>query len=452
MSEILLVQPPTPTPSKLHTKDSTLSAPPIALGYLASVLIEAGYDVDIVDMEILDIGGDEIGQRIFTEKPRLVGLSTTTLTYKNALRVAAIIKNQNQDIVTVLGGPHVTFTAEDALSNPQVDFVIRGEAEQSLLALVRFVLEGYGNLANVGGLSYLNPDCKIVHNSRRGLINNLDSPPFPARHLLPLHLYSAPGLVITGRGCEGRCIFCAARGISGGRYRFRSVDNVIKEIETIILLLGLHFFFFGDDTFTAEAKRTRALCQALQKRDFNIDWICETRADTVDRATLQAMADAGCKIVQFGAESGSQKILDMIKKNITIANLREVVQTALNVGLSPTCSFMIPHPADNWDTIEETKSLICELQSMGVRIAVALTTPFPGTYLANHLSDLGMKLICDDTDEYNFSTPVIETETFDAWDIREIYMDMVLLCLNNHKSSFRYTAPVNKKNISESKS
>ncbi len=91
---------------------------------------------------------------------------------------------------------------------------------------------------------------------------------------------------------------------------------------------------------------------------------------------------------------------------------------------------MVPHPADTWETIEETKALIYELQDMGVRMAVSLTTPFPGTYLANHLSDLGLTRICDDTDQYNFATPVIETKEFDVWDIRDIYMDMVLLCLN----------------------
>lgn len=440
MSEILLIQPPTPTPNRVHTKDSTLSAPPIALGYLASLLIESGYDVDIVDMEILDMGGEEIFQLIAKERPRLVGLSTTTLTYKNALRVAAIVKELNQETVTVLGGPHVTFTAEEALSYPQIDFVIRGEGEKSLLALTRFALEGYGNVTDVGGLSFTNTDSKVVHNPRQGFICYLDSLPFPTRHLFPLHLYSAPGLIITGRGCEGRCIFCAARGISGGRYRFRSVDNVIKEIEVMVSLLGFKFFFFGDDTFTADAKRTRAFCQALQKSDFKINWICETRADTVDRATLQAMVDAGCKIVQFGVESGSQKVLDMINKGIKIANLRKAVKTALDVGLSPTCSFMIPHPNDNWETIKETKALMKELQSTGVRMAVALTTPFPGTYLANHLADFGMKIVCDDTDKYNFSTPILETKTFDTWDIREIYFDMVMLCLHNPKPSLRPTS------------
>ncbi|MCX9073377.1 MAG: radical SAM protein [Candidatus Methanoperedens sp.] len=158
----------------------------------------------------------------------------------------------------------------------------------------------------------------------------------------------------------------------------------------------------------------------------------------MDRATLQAMADAGCKVVQFGAESGSQKILDSINKGITVAKLREAVRTALEAGLSPTCSFMVPHPEDTWETVEETKALIRELKSMGARTAVSLTTPFPGTYLASHLSDLGMTLISDDTDQYNFATPVIETSNFDVWDIREIYMDMVLLCLEGSEGSGRH--------------
>jgi anaerobic magnesium-protoporphyrin IX monomethyl ester cyclase len=433
MSEILLIQPPSPTPNKAHTKGNSLSAPPIALGYLASVLLEAGYTVQIVDMEIQDMGSEEIQKILVAEKPHLVALSTTTLTYKNALRVAAIVKEINSNTVTVLGGPHVTFTAEDALSHSEVDFVIRGEGELPLLELSRFVLEGQGSPSKIKGLSARKSNGGLFHNPRPPFICDLDILPFPARYLLPLHLYSVPGLIITGRGCEGRCKFCAARGVSGGRYRMRSVDNVIREIETMISALGLTFFFFGDDTFTVIPERTQDFCRTLQKRNLNISWMCETRVDKVDQITLQAMAKAGCKILQFGAESGSQKILDSIGKGITLEQLRWAVQTSLECGMLPTCSFMVPHPDDTWETVEETKAFIQELQALGVRTAISLTTPFPGTYLATHLEDLGLTLICDDTDKYNFSNPVIETKAFNVWEIREMYMDMVLLCLNDNR-------------------
>ena len=429
MNDIILIQPPSPTPNRAHIKNSILSAPPIALGYLASILIGAGYTVKIIDMEILGMDAKEIYRQLVSEKPRLIGISTTTLTYKNALRIASIAKEIDDKIVTILGGPHVTFITDQALTHPQVDFVIRGEGELTLLELVRFILDGYGDPKNIKGVSTRNSNGKVFHNPRRPYIYNLDVLPFPAWHLFPMHLYSTPGLVITGRGCEGRCIFCAARGIAGGRYRMRSLDNVIREIETMKSMLGLHYFFFGDDTFTILPKRTQSFCRALQERDLQITWMCETRADKVDHTTLQLMADAGCKIVQFGAESGSQKILNSINKGISVAELRYAIQTALDVGLSVTCSFMTPHPKDTWETIQETNELISELIDMGCRTAVSLTTPFPGTYLATHLSDLGLTLINDDTDQYDFATPVIETELFDVWDIREIYMDMVLLCL-----------------------
>ncbi|MCX9073376.1 MAG: cobalamin-dependent protein [Candidatus Methanoperedens sp.] len=226
MTEVLLIQPPSPTPNKLHVKESLLSAPPIALGYLASIMIGEGYSVEIVDMEILEMGAAGIRSRLEEEKPGLVGISTTTLTYRNALRIAAIVKEVNPMTVTLLGGPHATFAADDALSHPQVDFVIRGEGELVLLELARCVLEEKGDPSNIRGLSMRKPDGKVVHNPRRPFLHDLDTLPFPAWHLLPLHLYSAPGLIITGRGCEGSCIFCAARGIAGGRYRMRSVDNV----------------------------------------------------------------------------------------------------------------------------------------------------------------------------------------------------------------------------------
>jgi len=432
MKEVLLIQPPIPTPNKQYTKSSTLSTPPIALGYLASILIGEGYTVDILDMEILDIKASKLRKILVENSPKLVGISTTTLTYKNALRVAEIVKDINFKTKTILGGSHATFRAEDALLNPYVDYVIRGEGELSFLELARFVLEKYGDLCNIKGISTRKSDGNFFHNPRCPYIQDLNIIPFPAWYLLPLHLYSAPGLIITGRGCEGRCIFCAARGIAGGRYRLRSIDNVLSEIETMVSSLGLRFFFFADDTFTTFPERTQAFCRALQQRDLHINWMCETRADSVNRTTLQTMVDAGCKLVQFGAESGSQKILDLINKNISVSQLRNAVQTALNVGLSPSCSFMFPHPTDTVETVRETKNFMLELQSMGVKNAVSLTTPFPGTYLSTHLADLGLTLICDDTDQYDFATPVIETKFFNVWDIRNIYFEMMLICLEGN--------------------
>lgn len=430
MSEVLLIQPPSPTPDRAHTRDSTLSAPPIALGYLASVLMVGGFDVEVVDMEICGLGAAEIEKRLGEAGPGLVGLSTTTLTYKNALRIAKIGKSVDPDMRIVLGGPHVTFTAENALEHEWVDFVIRGEGELPLLALARAVLARDGRLANVPGLSFRDQEHRLVHVPRAPLIQELDSLPLPARHLLPLHLYSAPGTVITGRGCRGRCIFCAARAMAGGRYRLRSIASVLDEVELLVSTFGLRFFFFADDTFTALPRRTRDFCRALRARKIDCAWMCETRADAVDRRTLGEMAGAGCKLVQFGAESGSQRVLDSVRKGITVEKLRQAVATSVEEGMQPTCSFMFPHLADTRETVAETMELMRDLREMGARMAVSLTTPFPGTCLSAHwLSRDGFELIGHDTDCYNFATPVITTPSFDEWEIREIYMDMVLLCL-----------------------
>ena len=333
LMDVMLIQPPTPCPNSPHSSDSTLSTPPISLGYIASMLIKAGFSVDIVDMEISGMRGKDILKTIEEYAPRMVGISTTTLTFKNALRVAAIAKTINPEISTVLGGPHVTFMADEALSHPQVDYVVRGEGELTLTELAGHVLNGSGDRSNIRGLSMHNHTGGVIHNIERSLIRDLDMLPFPARHLLPLHLYSAPGLIMTGRGCDGRCIFCAARGISGNRYRLRSVKNVISEIEKISTLLGLKLLFFGDDTFTAMPERTRELCRELINKGLQMNWMCETRADRIDRETLKLMADAGCAVAQFGAESGSQSILNSVRKGITIKALLEAVKTAQDVGI-----------------------------------------------------------------------------------------------------------------------
>ncbi|NOQ22660.1 MAG: radical SAM protein [Candidatus Aegiribacteria sp.] len=429
MTDVLFIQPPIPSPSRLYAKDHVMTAPPIALGYLASSIIRRGYDADIIDLEVQDMNVQELREVVIACDPGLLGLSTTTLTYKNALRLASMLREAVPDAKIVLGGSHVTFHDREALENEQVDYVLRGEAEGSIASLADYVLQSHGSLRDIQGLCFRKADGSVQRNPRSNLLDQLDSLPYPARHLLPLHMYSAPGLIITGRGCQGRCIFCAAKGIAGSRYRLRSPSDVVEEVESMRSAFGLNYFYFGDDTFTAVPARTREICSELIRRDLNIHWMCETRVDTVDKETLQAMRDAGCKIVQFGAESGSQKILDSIRKGIKLDNLRRMLDAALEIGLLPTCSFMLPHPRDTWETLEETKDFVSELHGKGVRTAVSVTTPFPGTYLSRHLNSLGLRLINEDTDQYDFSTPVIETTNFDQWDIREIYMDMVLLSL-----------------------
>jgi len=429
MTDILLVQPPSPDPMREHVQN-TISCPPLGLGYIASVLIICGFDLEIIDADILHIDAERLRSEIQRHDPKIVGISASTQTYKNALKVARISKETNPEIKTVLGGPHVTFTFEECLSHPQVDIVVRNEGELTMLELCRLVLKkSIGRLEGIKGITY-RENGKVISNLARPLIHDLDALPFPAKHLLPLHLYKIPGNIITGRGCPGKCIFCAAAAMSGGAYRFRSAENVIAEMKTTIELFGIKFFFIVDDTFTVLPERTKVICHGLRKLSAelgsDIQWACESRVDTVSKGLLMEMAQAGCTGIQYGVESGSQRILNSIRKAITIEQIENAVRWASEAGIGPVCSFMVPHPQDSRETINETKKLLMKLRRMGALTVVGVTTPFPGTYLYTHSADLGITLISNDTDEHNLVTPVITTENLTVDEIREAYVDLTL--------------------------
>ncbi|MGC8961729.1 MAG: B12-binding domain-containing radical SAM protein, partial [Candidatus Bathyarchaeia archaeon] len=412
---------PLPPPMDAYVRDVVL-CPPLGLGYIASTLIADGFEVRIVDAAIENLALKDIQGIIRRENPQLLGVSAATYTYKNALKIARAGKEVDGSIFTVLGGPHVTFRADDALREDAVDGVVRGEAEYTLLDLVRVLVRG-GKLSRIAGFSFKLPGGRRIHNIDRPLIRDLDSLPFPARESLPLNLYRIPGSIITSRGCPYNCIFCAAKALSGGTYRVRSPENVVAEVKDMLKIISPEFLFIADDTFTVFHDRTKKIAERF--KEIGLRWVCESRVNTVDREVIDVLAESGCFSIQFGVESGSQKILDSIGKGITIEQVRKVVKWCLEAGIQPVCSFMVPHPEDTWETVEETERFMEELRRLGVQLFVSLTTPFPGTALYEKASEFGLRFLTDDTDNFNLASTVIETKNFTAEDIEKIFSRFV---------------------------
>jgi anaerobic magnesium-protoporphyrin IX monomethyl ester cyclase len=415
MVDVLLVQPPLPPPMNAYVNDVVLT-PPLGLCYIASCLRKE-FEVEILDSAILNLTFHEIKDKVRKAAPKVVGISTSTHTYKNALSIAEIAKKTTGSY-TVLGGPHVTFTAKEALKHPEVDFVIRNEGEITMLELCRALLKNEGSIEAVKGVSYRRNGVPF-DNPPQPLIYELDALPFPARELTPLHLYKIPASIVTSRGCPSSCIFCAAKAMSGGAYRVRSPVNVIEEVKQIYEKINPPFLFVADDTFTVFEERTKQICVGL--RDLGVRWVCESRVNTVNRRLISLMSQSGCFAIQFGVESGSQKILDSIKKGITLNQVKKVVQWCVDEGVQPVCSFMVPHPEDDWNTIMETEGLMKELKKMGAQLYVSLTTPFPGTTLYSNAEKFGIEFLTEDTDEYNLATPVIRTRHLSAEDVERAF-------------------------------
>lgn len=411
--------------NRLVAKPSAI--PPLGLGYLAAVLLKDGFAVDLVDMDVEDMGEQELARLLDLRRPAVLGISATTLTVKNAIRVAKVAKARSPKTIIAIGGPHTTVRPLDALRHPHVDVVVRGEGEETFLDLCREVRAGGSLPAQIPGTLW-REDGGCREPAPRARIRDLDSLPFPARHLMPLDRYNIPGTVLTSRGCPFACGFCAGPLVLGRRYTARRAERVVEEVQTLVDLFGLTSFYFVDDTMTASTPRLLRICAGLRRLrvpsrlNHRLKWTCESRADTAAPESLAAMAEAGCTTLQFGMESGSQELLDQLGKKVTLRQIENAVSWSRAAGISPVLSMVFPHPAETDRTFRQTVSFIQRLYDLGAeKVIPALLTPFPGTRFYEDRARLGLRVLTTDTDEYNLGTTVVTTEHFDVGKIANGY-------------------------------
>lgn len=292
MMHVTLVNPPYPIGAHQHQPFI-----PLGLAYLAAVLEKNQYEVDVLDCQALKLSYEEIKSEISKRQPNIVGITSTTLTYKSALRIAKIAKEVSPDCLTILGGCHATFWDDKALQECQyLDVVVRKEGENTLIEIAQSF--GAGKVLH----NILGTTCRkgqeIVRNPDRPYIENLDDLPFPAHHLWPIERLRKYGKtifpVMTSRGCVYWCDFCTAVRMFGRKYRMRSPKNVVDELEFLHSNHDAEQFTFYDDAFTVNQPRTEEICQEIRNRKLRIAWDCETRVDMVTKELLQKMKDAGC--------------------------------------------------------------------------------------------------------------------------------------------------------------
>jgi len=432
---ILLLQAPVPGSQNRIVVKSTAIAP-LGLGYLGSVLVENGFEVRIVDMDVENVNVDQLEDMLSSFCPSVVGISTTTLTYKNSLRVAKTVKRVIPECLVCLGGPHVSVSYKEALGYPFVDVVVRGEGEEAFLELCLDVANGKELPRALPGTSWRTEDGVAVFPSRPR-IENLDRLPFPARHLMPLHCYNIPGTIVTSRGCPFACGFCAGPMVLGRKYVARSAQNVVKEVQICVDLFHLTSFYFVDDTMTHNTKRLLAISDGLSHVKIpsslgrKLKWTCESRADVVSLEILQAMKAGGCTTIQFGMESGSQELLDQLGKKVTLEQIKQAVIWSREAGISPVLSMVFPHPNETEKTFKETVDFVRVLYDAGAeKVIPSLLTLFPGTRFMQQRKELDLTLLTDDTDEYNLGTPVLTTRNFDLEAIANSYSQLLLLTQN----------------------
>ena len=345
--------------------------PPIGLAYIA------GYVENIANTKILDAQAENLDEKKIAKKCKnfdLIVVNSGTLTINRDLKLCKLIKEKNDSKIALIG-THATYFHSELIKNNFIDFIIRGEPEKILLNLIKNI----NNPKKVRGLTWKNNE-KIIINRNEQLIENLDNMPFAARHLLPNKKYydiltknSPITFMITSRGCPFQCNFCSAN-IYGKKYRYRSAENVVKEIKQIIED-GFKDISIFDDTFTINRKRVMKIVENI--KDFGISWRCLSRTDTVDKEMLKKMYDSGCYQIQFGVESGDQKILDRMKKGIKVKDVKKVFKWCDEIGIETVAFFILGYPGETKKSIEKTLRLAKELKSDFVTFN--LFTPLPGS-------------------------------------------------------------------------
>ncbi len=397
--------------------------PPLGLAYLAGILRRDIAEVRILDLLMARYSPELLKRELKEFQPDVVGATCSTVNFNAASRILRVCKNFDSSVVTLIGGPHASFVAGDIIEKaPWIDVVVMGEGDQTVVELVEALANG-NDLAQVSGIAF-RKNGKAVVNQARPLIKDLDKLPLPARDLLPISKYRAlkvPCTVITSRGCPFGCIFCSAPKMFGRGVRYRSPKLVLDEIEMINRELGFQEINIVDDTFTVREPHVQAICQGIQDRKLKINWSVYSRVDTINPRVLETMKRAGCSWVCFGLESGSQKILDTIKKRITVAKSREAVKMATESGLNVLASFILGLPGEDPTTASQTVGLARELfNAYKVSYGFHLLAPMPGTEVRERADELGVRILTHNWSRYNANRPVAETTTFSAGQMMEI--------------------------------
>lgn len=380
MAGVLLINPP----NRLDEYSTGKEMVPLGLLSVAAVMEKAGHDVQVLDLEFESENPEKTFELV---KPDVVGIAGTSATRFEAFDLARLAKSWNPNVLTVYGGCHASFTAEDTLQHvPSFDVIVRGEGEGTMVELVAAWQAGR-DFTDIQGLSFRHNGA-IMHNPARPRIRELDTLPFPARHLVDMTGYhlkldligEKAASIITSRGCPINCSFCSASFMFGKTLTRRSAVNVVDEMEHVLKTYGVGGFKIFDSTFTLIPKHAQDICDEILRRGLVFPWECEIRASNITFELLQKMKQAGCYLVDFGIESASEKVLQRMNKGITMEQVLRVLDWTNTLGIQQKPFFTFGHIEETMADADITLAFIkanlgrMAMPSIGVGIRV-----YPGT-------------------------------------------------------------------------
>jgi radical SAM superfamily enzyme YgiQ (UPF0313 family) len=386
---------------------------PLGLLYLASSLEKEGHKVHVIDGEPNLLSVSQIVSKIIEINPDVVGISSTTPEFHLAKEIVKQVKAFNSKIITIIGGAHVSALPNESL-NEDIDYIVVGEGEHSIVRILKD-----------------KPKQRIIESS---IIENLDSLPLPARHLINYadYKYAIPkkGLVRmdtieTARGCPFNCLFCYH--LHGQKVRFRDPIKVVNELELSYHTTGARLFMFYDETFSANKQRVLTICDEIIKRKLKVDLFCWTRADCLDYDVLKRMKEAGFNQITTGIESGNSEILKVLNKGETLEQFERVYKWMDELGMETRASFIVGAPYETKETVRDSINFAKKLPLY--RIGVNIMTPYPGTQVYEYCKKKqGIKFVSEDWRDYKrWGNAAVETialskkdlEDFQTWFLRE---------------------------------
>ena len=395
--------------------------PPLNLMYLAASLEKESFSVKILDDDLLQRGYYKFAELAAKLNPKIIGVTATTSTIKTALNYLLVVKKILPDTLTVIGGPHTTFMPLETLKNSKaLDIVVLGEGEETIVDLAKTYHSGENNggyLSEVKGIVYRDKNNWSNNNNNlkltqpRPLIKDLDSLPFPARHLVPFKSYNVSknqsGGIVTSRGCVYSCGYCSSSLIMGKKFRSRSPDNVVDEIEELVYQYNIRDIAFMDDTFMLNKTRAHRIAQEIKARDLDVSFVASSRVDMVNKNLLSKLRNAGMNTIYYGVESGSQRVLNLMKKGINLKQAEKAVKSAKNVGLEVLASFILGYPGETEKDINKTIDFSIKLDPDYSQYSIL--TPFPGTPIYYDLKNKGL-LNTENWEKYTVMKPVLKYE------------------------------------------
>lgn len=406
MTDVILIN---PAYSRLIYAKAKIKAgvpinPVLNLAMLASLPLEKGFKIKILDMNVLGDPDYCLKHEIREEKPRFVGITFTTPLFSEAKRIAGIVKDLGLNTTLVAGGPHATIFPEELLNESEFDIVAIGEADFVIKELLELPL------GDIKGIVF-KKNGKVLRTPPREVIENLDNLPFPAWGLYDLKKYhkpslsclkSPPGYLETSRGCPWGCVFCN-KNIQGRKFRPKSAKRVVDEIEGM-LNMGFREINFLDDTFSTDLDRAKLICEEIIKRGLKFPWhpLNGMRVDRLDRELLSLMKRSGCYKASFGIESGNEQVLRNINKGITLDHVERAVKWAKDTGLETFGYFMLGLPGETKKTMQDTINFAKKLKLDIAKFNV--TIPLPGTEIFNMWEKQG-QIKTRDWAKYNFYSP-----------------------------------------------